>query len=50
MAVLSILKQPGEEIDYGSGKPVSNETIADAGAPLQIRWFGDSSIDVPFRD
>jgi putative CocE/NonD family hydrolase len=46
--VLSIIKQPADQINYGSGKPVSDETIADAGPPLQIRWFGDSYISVPF--
>lgn len=45
--VLSIVKEPGIEINYGSGKNVADETIADAGAPLQIKWFGDSFIDVP---
>jgi hypothetical protein len=26
---------------------VSDETIADAMVPLEIRWFADSYIDVP---
>jgi hypothetical protein len=33
----------------GSAKDVSDETIADAGASLEIRWFGDSFIDLPVR-
>jgi putative CocE/NonD family hydrolase len=45
--VLSIIKQPADQINYGSGKPVSDETIADAGTPLQLRWYGDSYISVP---
>jgi uncharacterized protein len=45
--VLGVIKQAGEQINYGTGKDVSEETIADAGAPLEIRWFGDSFIDVP---
>ena len=44
---IRIVKQPGEEINYGTGRPASTETIADAGEPLQIRWWCDSSIDVP---
>lgn len=47
VVVLSILKQPDLQINYGTGKSVSDETIADAAAPLRIRWFGDSHVDVP---
>jgi hypothetical protein len=47
--VLSIVKLPTDQINYGSGKEVSDETIADSGPPLEIRWFGNSYIDVPFR-
>jgi hypothetical protein len=41
------IKESGREINYGSGKPVIEETIADARAPLQINWYGDSYIEVP---
>ncbi len=47
VVVLSIGKQPDLQINYGSGKDVSDETIADAGEPLQVQWHGDSYIDVP---
>ncbi len=47
VAVLSIVKNAGQQINYGTGGDVSVETIADAKVPLQIRWFGDSYIDVP---
>ena len=49
VVVLSVLKSPGAQINYGTGKDVSDETIADAGEPLTIRWFGDSFIDIPVR-
>jgi putative CocE/NonD family hydrolase len=49
VVLLNIIKQPDLQINYGTGKDVSEETIADAGVPLQIRWFGDSYIDVPVR-
>jgi uncharacterized protein len=49
VAVLRILKSPGAQINYGTGKDVSDETIADAGAPLTIRWYGGSFLDVPVR-
>jgi putative CocE/NonD family hydrolase len=49
VVVLSVLKSPGAQINYGTGKDVSDETIADAGEPLTVRWFGDSFIDIPVR-
>jgi uncharacterized protein len=45
--VLGVIKEPGRQINYGTGKDVSDETIADAKQPLRIQWFGDSFIDVP---
>jgi len=45
--VLGILKSPGQQINYGTGKDVSDETIADAGEPLTIRWFSSSFIQLP---
>jgi uncharacterized protein len=44
---LILLKAPDAQINYGSGKDVSLETIADAGSPLTIKWYGDSYIDFP---
>lgn len=45
--VLSVIKEKGRQINYGTGKDVSDETIADAKEPLQIKWFSDSYIDFP---
>lgn len=47
VAVISVVKQPEVQINYGTGKDVSDETIADASEPLNIKWLGDSFIDVP---
>lgn len=47
VVVVSVNKQPGLQVDYGTGKDVSDETIADAKNPLQIQWFNDSYIDIP---
>ena len=49
VVVLSVIKELGRQINYGSGKDVSDETIADAGEPLQIRWFPESYIELPVR-
>lgn len=45
--LLNINKHPFEIINYGSGKPVSEETMQDAGEPLQIKWHNDSFIKIP---
>jgi predicted acyl esterase len=47
VVVLSVSKQPEMQINYGTGKDVSDETITDAKTPLLIKWFGDSSITLP---
>lgn len=47
VAVLSILREPVRQINYGSGADVSKETIADAKSPLEITWLATSYIDVP---
>ncbi len=45
--VLSISKRPDREINYGTGRDVSEESLADGKAPMKIRWFSDSYIDIP---
>lgn len=45
--LLNVNKHPFEIINYGSGKPVSDETIKDADEPLQIKWYNDSFIKIP---
>ncbi len=47
--LINIIKQPDMQINYGTGKDVSDETITDVGEPLRIRWSGDSFIDIPTR-
>jgi putative CocE/NonD family hydrolase len=49
VVVLSIIKQPGEQINYGTGKEVSDETIADASVPLQIKWSSQSLVEIPVK-
>jgi uncharacterized protein len=49
VVLLSIIKQPTVQLNYGTGRDVSDETIADAKEPLKIQWFDGSFIDVPVR-
>ena len=47
VVVLSINKEADVQINYGTGKDVSDESIADAKVPMQIKWFNDSYVDIP---
>jgi uncharacterized protein len=47
VAVLRVIKESGRQINYGSGKDVTDETIRDAGTPLEIKWYGNSYLDLP---
>lgn len=47
--ILGINKRPDEQINYGTGQDVSDESIADANIPLKIRWYGSSYINIPVR-
>jgi len=46
---LRIGKRPDREINYGTGNDVSEESVADGKAPLRIRWYNDSYIEIPVR-
>ncbi len=45
--ILSVIKESGRQINYGTGKDVSGESIRDAGEPLEIKWYGDGYVDLP---
>jgi len=47
VAIVNVNKSPFEQINYGTGKDVSLETIQDAGAPLRVRWYNDSYLKIP---
>ena len=48
--VINGLKHPFAQINYGSGKDVSTETVKnDAKEPLSIKWFSDSYIKIPVK-
>jgi putative CocE/NonD family hydrolase len=46
VAVIGIPKRPDRQIDYGSGKDVSDESIADAHGPTIIRWLKGSYLEI----
>lgn len=48
--VVGVNKSPLYQINYGTGKDVSEETIADAKEPLEIKWYNDSYIEIPISE
>lgn len=45
--LLTVNKNRHAQINYGSGKDVSDESIKDALEPLRVRWHTDSFVSVP---
>jgi len=45
--VLNVNKNSGAEVNMGSGKRVSDETINDADSALKLKWFSDSELRIP---
>ncbi|WP_130735268.1 CocE/NonD family hydrolase [Flavobacterium sp. J27] len=35
------------QINYGTGRDVSDESIKDADIPLEVKWYNDSYIEIP---
>lgn len=47
--IANVNKNSGAQLNHGTGKDVSRESAADAGAPLTIRWHNDSYISLPIQ-
>jgi len=46
--LLDVNKNSIAQVNYGTGKDVSDESIADADRPLKVSWHTDSYVRVPF--
>ena len=48
LVLLNVNKNRFAQLNYGTGKDVSDESIADAGGvPLRVLWRNDSYVRVP---
>lgn len=47
LIALNVNKNPFSQLNYGTGKEVSDETILDAKEPLKIKWYNDSFVKIP---
>jgi len=46
VAVVAVPKAPDIQINYGTGRDVSAESIADASVPLSVRWLQGSYLEL----
>ena len=46
--VLNANKHPFEQLNYGTGRDVSTESLKDASEPLILKWFNNSYIGADF--
>jgi uncharacterized protein len=47
LVVLDVNRGPFAQVNYGTGKDVSDESIMDAKEPLRVEWLNDSYIEIP---
>ncbi|MGH1387138.1 CocE/NonD family hydrolase [Kordia sp.] len=47
LMILDVNSNPFSQLNYGTGKDVSDENLKDASEALQIKWFTDSFIKIP---
>ncbi|MDV3437250.1 CocE/NonD family hydrolase [Stenotrophomonas sp. C2852] len=46
---VDVLKDAMHQVNHGTGRDVSDETVADAGAPLHVEWHSDSVLTIPLQ-
>lgn len=47
VALVNVNKSPFEQINYGTGEDVNDETMADAKVALKVKWYNTSYIKIP---
>jgi len=47
--VVGVPKSQSIQINYGTGRNVSDESIVDAGKPLVVRWSAGSYLEIGVR-
>jgi hypothetical protein len=50
LIVLNLSKNNFCQVNYGTGKDVSDESIADAKEPLKIKWYNSSYVEIPVSE
>jgi putative CocE/NonD family hydrolase len=47
LVAINVNKNPFSQLNYGTGKEVSDETIEDSKEPLKVKWYNDSYVKIP---
>jgi putative CocE/NonD family hydrolase len=47
LVAINVNKNPFSQLNYGTGKEVSDETFKDAKEPLKVKWYNDSFVKIP---
>ena len=47
LVLVDAIKNPSAQVNYGTGKDVSDESVKDAGDPLKIEIQGGSYFEIP---
>jgi uncharacterized protein len=47
LVAININKNPFSQLNYGTGREVSTETMNDAREPLKVKWFNSSFVKIP---
>lgn len=50
LVIINVNKSRFAQINYGTGKDVSDESIADAKKPLKVKWFNNSYVEIPVSE
>ncbi|MGH8036809.1 MAG: CocE/NonD family hydrolase [Stenotrophomonas sp.] len=50
LVIVDVLKDAQHQVNHGTGRDVSDESVADAGVPLKIDWHPDSLLRIPLRE
>jgi uncharacterized protein len=50
LVVVDVLKDARHQVNMGTGRDVSEESVADAEKPLKIEWHPESAVQVPLRE
>jgi len=45
--LLGVNRSASWQVNYGTGKDVSDESIEDAAIPLEVKWYANSTITIP---
>jgi len=49
VVVVNVNKNESAQVNFGTGKDVSDETVADGKVPLKVHWLNSSFINVPMK-